>query len=476
MMKDNPRVLIIEDDAGIASSLKHVLESEGATVETTADATDGLARARDAKVEVVLTDLQLPGPNGLQIIKELHRARPRLPVILMTGHHTTDAAIEAIKLGAFDYLIKPFDMAEMVGLIEKAVRNVRMASQPVDLGEGAAGHEAIVGRGRGMQAVYKEIGRVAARPVTVLVRGETGTGKELVARALHQHSDRAAQPFIVVNCVAIPDTLLESELFGHEPGAFTGAVARRVGRFEQADHGTILLDEVGDMSVGTQAKLLRVLQEKTIRRLGGRETIPVDVRIIAATHRDLEQAIRDGEFREDLYYRLNVVVIHLPPLRERREDIALLVRYFLERHGAELGSPRPSISPEALEFLERQPWPGNVRQLENIVRKSLLAASGFMIGLDSVRQALARSTPPHLGPGQVLGEYVRQLLTAAMHGEIENAHAAFTWDVERELYAQAIQLAGGNQARAAKWLGVSRPTLREKLKQYGLRAANNEAT
>jgi DNA-binding NtrC family response regulator len=319
-----------------------------------------------------------------------------------------------------------------------------------------------------MQAVYKEIGRVAATAVTVLIRGETGTGKELVARALYQHSDRAAQPFIAVNCAAIPETLLESELFGHERGAFTGAHARRVGRFEQASRGTLFLDEIGDLSLSTQVKLLRVLQEKYIQRVGGNEKIPVDVRVLAATHRDLESAIREKQFREDLFYRLSGVTITLPPLSERAEDIPDLVKYFLQRSAAELGSDSPSIQPEALSFLQNQTWPGNVRELENVARQALLLARGYSISLEHVQEAHARNHKPAAEADQSIAGYFTELLARAQRGEAEGVHARMFEDMERELFTRAMQLAQGNQAKAARWLGVTRTTMREKLIRFGL--------
>jgi len=327
-----------------------------------------------------------------------------------------------------------------------------------------------------MQTVFKEIGRLAAKPVTVLIRGETGTGKELVARAIYQHGGRDDRPFVVVNCVAIPETLLESELFGHEQGAFTGATARRIGRFEQANHGTIFLDEIGDMTMGTQAKLLRVLQDKTIQRLGGKETIPVDVRVVAATHRNLEQAIEEKQFREDLYYRLNVAVVHLPPLRERRDDIPALVRHFLRRYGEELGVANPAACTDAMQYLMQQPWHGNVRELENVVRRALLLARNKTIGPDEVRLAYSQTRPPRPAENQPLPSYIGDLLGRASRGELENVHAELVEAVERELYAQAIRLAQGNQAKAAKWLGVSRPTMREKLVQHGVHPVRDAGT
>jgi DNA-binding NtrC family response regulator len=319
-----------------------------------------------------------------------------------------------------------------------------------------------------MQEVYKEIGRVAAKPLTVLIRGETGTGKELVARALMRFSDRAQKPFVTVNCAAIPETLLESELFGHEKGAFTGADTRRIGRFEQADNGTLFLDEIGELSMGTQAKLLRVLQEKTISRVGGRESIAVDVRVIAATHVDLEGAIASKHFREDLFYRLNVVSLVLPALRDRREDIAPLVHYFLRRHGEALKITRPAIQPEALAHLEKQAWPGNVRQLENVLRKALLSARGFPIGLADLEKNLQKQVMATDSGASSWQKLVADTVEAASRGELEDAMKVLQGKMEEEALRHAIELAEGNQAKAARWLGISLPTMREKLRHYAL--------
>ena len=277
-----------------------------------------------------------------------------------------------------------------------------------------------------------------------------------------------------MNCTAIPENLLEAELFGHEKGAFTGAERRRIGRFEQADRGTVLLDEIGDMSMGTQAKLLRVLQERVIQRVGAEEEIPVDVRVIAATHRDLEKAIQEHRFREDLFYRLNVAVINLPPLRDRKDDTVDLVKFFIQRHAIELDLAAPSITPDALDYLKAQRWPGNVRELENAVCKALLVARGHPITPEILKAVLGKNETPVPPPTKSVGEYIKDLLDRAYDGKIENVEAAVTWDIERELYAQAIERAGGNQAKAARWLGVSRPTMREKLKAYGLHAAATE--
>jgi nitrogen regulation protein NR(I) len=462
------RLLLIEDDHSTAVSLQKVLQHEDYEVDLAARGDTGLDQAEARAYDVVLTDLRLPGLDGLEVVRRLHETQPRLPIILMTAHGTTETAIEATKFGAYDYLVKPFDVAELFDLIAAATTSGRRMSEPVEVGGGGTHTSAIVGQSRAMQTLYKEIGRVAGTPVTVLIRGDTGTGKELVARAIYQHSQRAAAPFIAVNCAAIPETLLESELFGHERGAFTGAVLRRIGRFEQAHRGTLFLDEVGDLSLGTQAKLLRVLQERYIQRLGSETAIPVDVRVIAATHRDLELAMGEREFREDLYYRISVVTLKLPPLQERAEDIPDLVKHLLQRHGHELGIESPSIQPEAIAFLQTQPWPGNVRELENVLRQALLAARPLTISLEQVEQIMARARRPSTSFQQGQAHYISELLAAAQRGEIESAFARMLQDLEPELYSQAIQLAQGNQAKAARWLGVTRLKMREKLIQFGL--------
>ena len=472
------RILIIEDDNSVASALQDLLRAEGFEVEMQTDSAAGLAAALSGTHDVVVTDLQMPGVSGLQIIEQLQAAKPHLPVILITAFHTTEVAIRAIKLGAYDYLLKPIDPSEFLSILTRALESTRLLAKPLDMGTGEATsvREAIIGKSRMMQEVYKEIGRVAAMPVIVLIRGDTGTGKELVARAIHQHSDRAARPFITVNCAAIPENLLESELFGHEAGSFTGAKGRHIGRFEQANGGTIFLDEIGDISPATQVKLLRVLQEKTIQRVGGKETIPIDVRILSATHRNLEEAIESKEFRLDLFHRLNVAVIYLPPLSQRREDIPELINYFLTRYSAEFNLERPSIAADAASYLQQQPWPGNVRELENIVRKALIASRGYPISVEHVRSAFSKPAPPRPAGDQKLADYVTELLAQAQLAENGNASEALIEAVERELYGQGIRLANGDQTKAARWLGVSRPTMREKLTRYGLFPTRGDTT
>jgi DNA-binding NtrC family response regulator len=393
---------------------------------------------------------------------------------MMTAHGTTETAIEAMKLGACEYLVKPFEADELLDLVAKAVAGGRLMSEAVELGDAGSATHALVGRSRLMQNIYKEIGRIAATPVTVLIRGATGTGKELIARAIYHHSDRAAKPFIAVNCAAIPETLLESELFGHERGSFTGAHSRRIGRFEQAQGGTIFLDEIGDLSTGTQAKLLRVLQEKNFQRVGGDELIPVDVRVLTATHRDLEAALEEKEFREDLFYRLSVVTIRLPTLKERAEDIPELVRFFILRYANDLGVKNPFIQVEAAAWLQTQPWPGNVRELENVVRQAMLLARPFGIGVEHVRQVFDRSTKPVAFGKLTHAAYVAELLARAERGEQESAYAKMMSDLEPELFSQAIQKAEGNQAKAARWLGITRLKMREKLIEFGIHPSRDE--
>ncbi|MFO1488517.1 MAG: sigma-54 dependent transcriptional regulator [Verrucomicrobiota bacterium] len=463
-----PKILLTEDDASTAAALQKILGAEGYAVDLAARGDTGLELALKNHYDVVITDLRLPGLGGLELVTRLHAAKPKQAIILMTAHGTTETAIEATKRGACDYLLKPFDPDELLDLIASSVKSSRLMSEPVEMGGVNSDHSAIIGNSRAMQALYKEIGRVAATPATVLIRGETGTGKELIARAIYNHSDRADKPFIAINCAAIPDGLLESELFGHERGAFTGAQARRIGRFEQASGGTLFLDEIGDLNASTQAKLLRVLQERCIQRLGSETTIPVDVRVLAATHRNLESAIRESEFREDLFYRLSVVTISLPALGARAEDIPALTRYFIQRHANELGLAAPAIQPEALGFLQRQPWPGNVRELENVIRQALLLARPFAIGLEHVQQIMAKNRQPVAASRQTHAAYIADLLARTQNGEQLNAFDAMLAELEPELYRQAIELAKGNQSKAARWLGVTRMKMREKLAAFGL--------
>jgi nitrogen regulation protein NR(I) len=464
----NAQLLLIEDDASAGAALQKVLRAEGYAVDHVRRGDEGLAQAKAGRYDVVITDFRMPGLSGLDLIAQLHAFNPRLPIIMMTAHGTTETAIEATKLGACEYLTKPFEADELLTRVAEAVRNARIMSESVEISGNGGNGPAIIGQSRAMKEVYKEIGRVAATPVSVMIHGATGTGKELVARAIYQHSDRAGKPFIAVNCAAIPEMLIESELFGHERGAFTGAHARRIGRFEQASGGTLFLDEVGDLPIDTQAKLLRVLQERQIQRVGGEELITVDVRVIAATHRDIEEAIQENEFRSDLYFRLAVVTIRLPSLHERPEDVPDLVRYFVQRHAPGLGIDRPSIQPSALEMLQQQRWPGNVRELENVVRRALLLARPFAVGAEHVSRALSSSGDlPATAEDGAFSAKIADLLARAERGETENVYSRMIADMEAELFTKAVERAKGNQAKAARWLGVTRLKLRERLRELG---------
>jgi len=467
------KILVIEDDASIARSLMKELQAESYEVELASRGDEGLAKASEDGFDVVITDLMMPGLSGLDLVEQLHRAKPRLPIILMTAYGTTETAIEATRLGAYDYVLKPFEPDELLDTVAKAAACNQFMSAPLELGKADPKQPSIVGRSRAMQKLYKEIGRAAATSVTVLIRGETGTGKELVARAVHQHSARSEQPFIAVNCSAIPETLLESELFGHEQGAFTGAHARRVGRFEQAKRGTVFLDEIGDLGLSAQVKLLRVLQEKCIQRVGGNEFITVEARVVAAMHRDLESAVREKQFREDLLYRLSACTILVPPLNERTEDIPELVKYFLVRYSKEIGVDSPAIQPEAIEFLKTQAWPGNIRELENAISHALLLARDHPISLEHTQQAYARTRFGAAPAEQSISGYFAELLSQAQQPGLGSARSKMIEDMERELFSRAIRLARGNQAKAARWLGVTRGTMREKLIHFGLHSVQD---
>jgi nitrogen regulation protein NR(I) len=470
-------ILLIEDDTSLAANLCDVLTEDGFKVTVCSRGDEGLRHANKDECDVVLTDLRLPGLGGLELVRQLHETQPRLPVVLMTAHGTIETAIEATKLGAYDYLQKAFEMPELLSVLHRAVEAGRLMRDPVTLPSAQVeSRTALVGTSRAMQDVCKEIGRVAAKPVTVLIRGETGTGKELIARAIYQHSPRAKAAFIAINCAAIPENLLESELFGHERGAFTGADQRRIGRFEQANKGTLFLDEIGDLPPNTQVKLLRVLQQQAFQRVGGTEPISVDVRVIAATHRNLEAMIREGKFREDLFHRLNVVCLQLPPLRERRDDIPVLVQHFLRKYASDFGMESPTISADAVALLQLDSWLGNVRELENMTRRLLLAAGGLSINADAVRQTLAARNTDPAETGRSFTSFAGNLLARAQKGELQDAHARMLAEAEREILTQAITLAEWNQAKASRWLGLSRFTLREKLKQLGLHPGSNETS
>jgi nitrogen regulation protein NR(I) len=464
-------VLIIDDDDQLRKSFQRLLSEEGYAAEGAPSGESGLELIRQGLPDLVILDMRLPGISGLETFRRIHELEPKLPVIIMTAYGTTETAIEATKQGAFDYILKPFEIPDMLQVIRNALEAGRFMRSPVDMDAAPeeAQREAIVGRSRAMQEVYKSIGRVAPTDATVLIRGESGTGKELVARAVYQHSTRSTKPFLVINCVAIPENLLESELFGYEKGAFTGASHRRVGKIEQAHGGTVFLDEIGDMPSSIQAKILRLLQERSIERLGGQKIIPVDVRIIAATNRDLESSLSEGRFREDLYYRLKVVTIWLPPLRDRAEDIPHLALYFLSRFAREVGMDNPGITEEALRTLRRYNWPGNVRELSNVVQKALIFNRGAPVSHEDVSQAIGDrdqgKAVSQTSREDAVRQWIRSQLTA---GGKEHRFDQFLEQVASIIISEALNMTGGNRSRAAKLLGLSRPTLHSKIEKYRL--------
>lgn len=465
-------ILIVDDEIQLRQSFDKLLSQEGHTVRTAASGEAALQVVRSHELDLVIMDVRLPGMNGLDTFSAMRRIEPLLPVIIMTAFGTTETAIEATKMGAFDYILKPFNVPEMLELIVQAIEAGRFMRSRVELDvmPETDSTEAIIGHSRPMHEIYKEIGRVASTDATVLIRGESGTGKELVARALYHHSARSHKPFLVINCVAIPETLLESELFGYEKGAFTGAVNRRVGRIEKANGGTVFLDEIGDMPFGIQAKILRLLQERSIERLGGLEPIPVDVRILAATNRDLESALANGKFREDLYYRLKVVTISLPLLKDREGDIPLLCDYFISRYTRKMGIANPGINKEALRMLCEYGWPGNVRELSNAVQKALIFNRGGPISRDDIVRAsgiapAVKADKPDL-PEDAVRNWVRQILVSETDANIFDSA---TEQFSAVLITEALNLTGGNRTKAARLLGLSRPTLQSKIEKYRIR-------
>ncbi|MFO0820233.1 MAG: sigma-54 dependent transcriptional regulator [Pirellulales bacterium] len=471
-------LIVIDDEPGIGFTLQQVLVNEQLRVHTAATAEAGLELVRQEAPDVVLLDVRLGHRSGLELFHQLRAIDSKLLVIFITGHGTTDTAIEAMKIGAFDYLVKPLDLTLLQQTVEQALRISQLMRTPAavdSVEEAGDASDRLVGKGAAMQSICKQIGRVAPQDINVLVLGESGTGKELIARALYHHSRRNQGPFLAINCAAIPEMLLESELFGHEKGAFTGADRQRIGKFEQCHNGTIFLDEVGDMPLATQAKILRLLQDGQFQRVGGNETLRANVRVIAATNQDLERMIAEGKFRRDLYYRLRGVTIHLPPLHERVEDIPELAYYFLFRLNLQLGTAVQSISPEALDRLAKHRWPGNVRELQSVIREALIASTGptllpEFIPLESTSDAYAeiagepeRPTPlPNVG----LPDWgsLAQFVEDGLKAKDENLYRHALEHFDRLVITMAMRHAEGLQSRAAAALGISRPTLRAKLR------------
>jgi len=453
------RILVVDDEENMVHFLTKLLRAEGFEVEGTGTGEAALDRLRDAPFELVLTDLKLPDTDGIEILKAARELHPETVVVLITAHGTIESAIEAMRAGAYDYVTKPFRASEILQVVNKALERVRLRREVVQLRQAVEqrfGLAGLVGKSAKMQEVYTQIEKFAAARGVVLIQGESGTGKELVAKALHFNSPRKAGPFVVIDCGAIPEALQESELFGHEKGAFTGAIATKKGLFEEAHGGTLFLDEVAELAPGLQAKLLRALQDGEIRRVGGTKTLRVDARVIAATNRDLAAEVRDGAFREDLFFRLNVFPLFLPPLRERREDIPLFVDHFLDRIAQDGGGPLKRLSPEALRAMLAYPWPGNVRELEHALERAALLSEGETI--------TARDLPPEiLAPGDEL--------TVSLPGSTEGfkeTMARVIRDVEVRLIRRALAQSGSNRTEAARILGISRRALLYKLKEYNL--------
>jgi DNA-binding NtrC family response regulator len=462
------QVLLIDDDPDlIAEQVRHAFPPPAHRVEVVRTGAAGLARVAAGPPDVVLLDLRLPDKPGLEVFDAIYATDARIPVIFVTLTKTADAAIEAMKRGAFDYLFKPLDPAQVRRVVGEALAVARRMREPTVLAETLPEEDTggvIVGACPAMREVYKEIGRVAAQDVPVLVTGESGTGKEVVARAMYQHGRRNKAPFLALNCAAIPEPLLESELFGHEKGAFTGADRKRIGKFEQCNGGTLFLDEIGDMPLSLQAKMLRVLQEQTFERVGGSETVTTDVRIISATHRDLKRLADEGKFRPDLYYRLGVFTLHLPALRDRGDDLSILVQHFLRRFNKELGRAVREVSPEAMVLLRGYSWPGNLRELQSVLKQAILRASGPVL-LPAMLPELTTSpaTPSSAEPtsGSDLEGYILKRLAEGSEALNEEAHR----ELDRVLLPLVMEHTQGNQYQAAKILGVARQTLRRRLRE-----------
>ena len=477
------KLLLIDDEEDVRYSFQRIFDSPQIEFATASSGEEGLKIIPKFKPDLVLMDVRMGGMNGLETLRKIRTSNPKLLVILMTAYGTTQTAIEAMKLGAYDYLLKPFDavkIKELVGNALKAARDMKQVVSYQPLLESEDYELGFVGGAKSMRGVFKLIGQLAASDVTALITGESGTGKELAARAIYHHSNRSAQQFLAVNCAAIPEQLLESELFGHEKGSFTGATNQRVGKFEQCNKGTIFLDEIGDMTPATQTKILRVLQSGTFERVGGNQPIQVDVRVIAATNKPLEAAVAAKQFREDLFYRLNVVRIHIPPLRERLEDIPLLVNYFLKKISREQQQQPKSIATSVIKALEKYHWPGNVRELENAIRRAIVMAKSGAILLSDL--------PPEISGQNAGGASIST--TVGVAGEAASTNAAALARqlfqlarrdpklkvipaVERELIIQALKETNDNQVHAAKLLGITRATLRKRIDKFRIQRELN---
>lgn len=465
-------LLVVDDEPGIRYSIQQVFEGSGVSVIAAENAEQALQRFEDNAPDVVLLDICLGDDDGLKVFETLRQKDPKSLVVFITGHGTSETAIEAMKRGAYDYLVKPLDRDQLIAVVKEACEIRRLMRTPAIVEEpehDVDNPDLLIGGGAAMRSVFKQIGRVSAKPINVVILGESGTGKELVARAIYHHSSRSDGPFLAINCAALTETLLESELFGHEKGAFTGAERQRIGKFEQAHQGTMFLDEVGDMSLNTQAKMLRLLQDGSFERVGGNESLRVDVRVIAATNKNLEEMVQDGRFRLDLFYRLRGVAIDLPPLRQRADDLPELAHYFLYRFNRELGTSVMSIAEDTLERLQQYQWPGNIRELQSVIRESLVRSAGPTL--------MPEFLPDHISRHPVtvavaLNEMNREVTWDSLANDVRTAFEQGTPGIyrraleqlDRLLVTEAISKTSGNQAAAAELLGLSRPTLRSKLR------------
>ena len=472
MTEERLKILIADDEAAARFAMRRVLEKADYDVAESEDGNATIEKCRSEAPDILFLDLNMPGADGMKVLEKLSGMDVAPLVIVVTAHGSEKIAVEAMKSGAYDYVAKPYNIDELRHAAHRAAETIRLRRETQKLRSDfdlLKGYGRLVGQSASMQDVFRRIERVADTDATVLITGQSGTGKELVAREIHRRSARRDRPLVIVNCAAMPETLVESELFGYEKGAFTGAVSRRVGKIQQAHRGTLFLDEIGDMPLSLQAKILRLLQEKSIERLGGRETIPVDVRIIAATNRDLETALAEGRFREDLYYRLKVVTLWLPPLRHRMDDIVHLVDYFFPRFCKELATDNPGLSQEAKAFLSMHSWPGNVRELANALQKALIFSRGGPISLEGISQAVGDkrvSVDPDKTAEETIRQWVRETLAT------DTAKDKFNTLVDRFariLLGEALDLTSGNRTRACELLGMSRPTLLSKIEKYGLR-------
>ena len=472
-----PGVLVIDDDRSVVHLIRAACKQIDIEVLAAESADEGLALLKKSQPDVLLLDIFLPGKSGIELFDQIRKLDERVPVIFITAVGESDTAIEAMKLGALDFLLKPLDVGRVKELVHQALEIRRLMATPVELPEmnrETGSEHQLIGRSPQMLDVYKAIGRVAPQTVTVLIYGESGTGKELIARAIYQHSDRRNKPFLAVNCAALPETLLESELFGHEKGSFTGADHRRIGKFEQCNGGTIFLDEVGDMAPLVQGKLLRLLQEQQFERVGGNETIKTDVRIITATNRDLEVMTAAGTFRPDLYYRLNGFMIKLPPLRERGDDLLLLIEAFLSQYARELEKPLQRVSPDALKILLEYPWPGNVRELQSVLRKALLNLTGPVLLPEFLPEEVRSADKVKAGPAAADSEAglphdLAHFLDGRLAAGSENVYAEALEFLDRYVVTRVLQATGGNQSKAAKLLGITRGSLRNKTHALGIK-------